>query len=112
ICPHCKEAYKPSSLELSYFNEKPEVLYRGKGCDRCRKTGYLGRTGIFELLIIDNEIRSMVTEKIDAQKIKTFAVSKGIKTLRMDGLNKVLEGTTTLEEVLRVTQKDYADISI
>jgi len=88
------------------------LLYRGKGCDKCKGRGYFGRTGIFELLVIDNEIRPMITDKIDSQSIKNHAVSKGMKTLRQDGIEKVIKGITTLEEVLRVTQKDYADISV
>jgi general secretion pathway protein E len=112
ICSHCKVSYKPTKLELSYFNQKPEVLYRGEGCEKCKGRGYLGRTGIYELLIIDNEVRQMITERIDSQTIKNFAVSRGMKTLRQDGIEKVVKGITTLEEVLRVTQRDYADISV
>jgi len=119
ICPHCKVSYEPSEVERTYFHPSSLIphpssfsLYRGTGCDRCKGKGYFGRTGIFELLVIDNEIRPMITEKIDSQSIKNRAVSKGMKTLRQDGIEKVVEGITTLEEVLRVTQKDYADISV
>jgi general secretion pathway protein E len=112
ICSHCRVSYKPTKLELSYFNQKPDVLYRGEGCEKCKGRGYLGRTGIYEILIIDNEVRQMITEKIDSQSIKNSAVSRGMKTLRQDGIEKVIEGITTLEEVLRVTQRDYADISV
>jgi general secretion pathway protein E len=119
ICSHCKVSYEPSEVEKSYFHTSSFIphpssfsLYRGKGCDRCKGKGYFGRTGIFELLVIDNEIRPMITEKIDSQSIKNHAVSRGMKTLRQDGIEKVVEGITTLEEVLRVTQKDYADISV
>ena len=131
ICPHCKESYEPSAVEISYFQNSllppthpspsrgedkgggvPFLLYRGKGCAQCKDKGYLGRTGIFELLLIDNEIRPMITDKIDSQSIKNHAISRGMKTLRIDGLEKVIQGITTLEEVLRVTQKDYADISV
>lgn len=112
ICPHCNISYKPSELEMSYFSSIPDVLCRGTGCDKCKNRGYLGRTGIFEFLVIDNEIRPMITDKIDSQSIKNYAISKGMKTLRQDGIGKVGGGITTLEEVLRVTQKDYADISV
>jgi general secretion pathway protein E len=119
VCPHCKESYEPSDVERSYFREEEGkgggeslLLYRGKGCDKCKGRGYFGRTGIFELLVIDNEIRPMITDKIDSQSIKNHAVSRGMKTLRQDGIEKVIKGITTLEEVLRVTQKDYADISV
>jgi len=93
----------------------PFLLYRGKGCQRCSGKSYSGRTGIFELLIIDDEIRQMITKKADSQSIKAVAISKGMKTLREDGIEKALKGITTLEEVLRVTQREAvqdADISI
>ncbi|MEW6570047.1 MAG: type II secretion system ATPase GspE [Nitrospirota bacterium] len=126
ICASCKESYNPSDIEKSYFQnmlllsarsspatvEGDPFLWRGKGCDRCKGTGYLGRTGIYELLVIDDGTRPLITEKTDSQKIKNYALSRGMKTLRQDGLIKVAEGITTLEEVLRVTQKDYADISV
>jgi general secretion pathway protein E len=119
ICPHCRETYEASAIEKSYFTDSSFIphpsafqLYRGKGCDKCKNKGYIGRTGIFELLVIDNEIRPMITDKIDSQSIKNYAISRGMKTLRIDGLEKVLQGITTLEEVLRVTQQDYADISV
>jgi general secretion pathway protein E len=115
ICPDCKESYKPSDAERSFFLSLANLpssflLYRGKGCGRCKEKGYLGRTGIFELLVIDNEIRSMITEKIDSRTIKNHAISKGMKTLRTDGLEKALKGITTIEEVLRVTQKDVIEV--
>jgi general secretion pathway protein E len=112
ICPHCKVSYKPTDVELAYFNSAPEFLYRGAGCEKCKGKGYFGRSGIFELLPIDHEIRPMITDKINSQNIKNCAISKGMKTLRQDGIEKVIDGITTLEEVLRVTQKDYADISV
>jgi general secretion pathway protein E len=110
ICPHCKETYVPSETEAAYFAEPPARLSHGTGCDRCGSTGYQGRTGIFEFFAFDNEIRQMVTEQRSAHAIKSYAVSHGMKTLRADGLQKAAEGVTTLEEVLRVTQKDHADI--
>jgi general secretion pathway protein E len=68
--------------------------------------------GIFELLIVDTDIRQMISDRVNAQDIKSYAVGKGMKTLFTDGLNKVMRGFTTIQEVLRVTQKDYADISV
>lgn len=127
ICPHCKEAYEPSEAEKQYFRinnpQKTEsennsalrtshsiILYRGKGCDKCRGTGYAGRTGIFEILYVDSACRQLITERRDAQAIKERAASSGMKTLFSDGLNKVLKGETTLEDVLRVIQKDTLEI--
>jgi general secretion pathway protein E len=112
ICTHCKVPYKPSDIELSYFSSLPEFLYRGTGCEKCKGKGYFGRSGIFELLTIDDEIRPMITDKIDSQSIRKYAVLRGMKTLRQDGIEKVISGISTLQEVLRVTQKDYADISV
>lgn len=108
ICPHCKESYEPSKEELRYISA--QKLFRGRGCERCAGTGYLGRTGIFELLTVDDELRHMITEKADSTSIKAFAITKGMKPLRADGLEKVKEGITTIEEVLRVTQKDIAEV--
>lgn len=115
ICPDCKEGYAPAE-EAAYFRGPsshegvPAVLYRGRGCAKCNSSGYLGRTGIFEMLYVDNEIRRMITAKKDAQAIRDYAVSNGMRTLYMDGLDKAASGVTTLEEVLRVIQKDYAGI--
>jgi general secretion pathway protein E len=113
ICPHCKERYTPSEAERSYFEDVPPgsslTLYKGTGCDKCQGKGYLGRTAIFETLIITDPIRQMISDKINAQSIKNAAVSGGMKTLRSDGFVKVLKGITTVEEVLRVTQKDIIE---
>jgi general secretion pathway protein E len=110
ICPHCKESYEPSEAEMEYLltpnSELRTLLYRGKGCDKCMGKGYMGRTGIFELLEITPDIRSMIIEKKDSQTIKTAAINTGFKTLIDDGIEKILNGITTIEEVLRVTQKD------
>jgi general secretion pathway protein E len=114
ICPLCKESYTASEEERRYFSllsprTSSFTLYRGRGCDRCRGSGYLGRTGIFEVLPMTNEIRQMIAAKKDSQVIKDQGVSAGMRTLYADGLNKALKGDTTLQEVLRVTQKDYIE---
>jgi len=92
ICPDCKEAYQP--------------FFHGRGCESCRFTGYKGRTGIFEMLEISDEIREMILKKLPSHRIKEKAVSLGMKVLKEAGLEKVREGVTTIEEVLRVTQED------
>ncbi len=123
ICKSCKEVYRPSSLELEYFkplteggNGKnivmPDKLYKGKGCEKCNGSGYLGRIGIYELLVIDSGIISLINKNTDSKNIKKLAIKRGMTTLRIDGLLKVLQGITTIEEILRVTQKDYADIPL
>jgi general secretion pathway protein E len=110
ICPHCREEY---TADREYPGiTLPKTLYRGAGCDTCFGLGTLGRTGIYELLLIDAEICSMIIKRIPAGEIKEYAVSKGMKTLREDGLAKVAAGITTIEEVVRVTQEDYADLPL
>ncbi|MBI5101783.1 MAG: type II secretion system ATPase GspE [Nitrospirae bacterium] len=116
VCPHCREAYEPSVSERKYFEELPGgksdnfLLYRGGGCDKCNGQGYLGRTGIFELLVMDGNCRKLITERPDARLLRDAAIASGMSTLRADGFEKALGGITTLEEVLRVTRKDAADL--
>lgn len=107
ICPHCKEGYKPSEEEMEYLGVqglgfRDGFLHRGRGCDKCRQSGYHGRTGIFELLIIDPEIRRMIISRSDSRTISEYAISRGMQNLYRDGLSKVRSGITTIEEVLRV----------
>jgi general secretion pathway protein E len=110
ICPHCRARYEPTAAEAAYFEAPPGHVSRGAGCERCNSTGYLGRVGIFELLLVTPEIVNLISSRADARSINGLAVSAGMKTLRGDGLQKAAEGMTTLEEVLRVTQKDHAGI--
>ena len=110
ICPKCKEEYKPSSNLLKELNiahdGKKITLFRGKGCRQCKDSGYKGRIAIFEILILDDNIREMVLEKVSSIKIKNYALANGFKTLRHDGLLKALKGITSIEEVMRATQLD------
>ncbi|MCX8069315.1 MAG: type II secretion system ATPase GspE, partial [Thermodesulfovibrionales bacterium] len=110
ICPECKISYSPEKEELKYLNRDDIKLYRGKGCNGCSQTGYRGRIGIFELLLIDREMRNLITARKDAQVMKDYALSNGMTSLYNDGLSKVEQGITTLEEVLRVTLKDYIEV--
>jgi general secretion pathway protein E len=108
ICPHCKETYKPTPKMLAELDLKPSQLKggkltRGKGCEKCLNTGYLGRTGIYELLPVTNEIRKLIMEQADAGIIKEMAVKHGMITLFQDGLKKAIDGETTIEEILRVS---------
>lgn len=114
ICPYCKESYQPGEEEAKYFSAlslRPSVLslFRGRGCERCRESGYLGRTGIFELFSVNNDVRQMIAARKDSQVMKDYALASGMKSLYMDGLHKVMNGVTTVQEVLRVTQKDYVE---
>jgi len=109
ICPKCKTQYSPGEEELADLKiEKKEglVFYRGEGCDKCKKTGYRGRIGIYEMLIMDENIRYLVMSKAPADEIRKCAISQGMRVLRDDGFEKAKNGITTVEEVLRVTEKD------
>lgn len=106
ICPKCKEAYETSADTLRKLGLNLEsgsiTLYRGKGCELCKYTGYYGRTGVFELMRIDDELREMIVKKASAVELREAAKRKGMKSLLEDGLEKVLEGITTIEEAVRV----------
>ncbi len=108
-CPYCKQAEEASPerlQELGLPATEPLVAYSGSGCPECGDTGYRGRLGIFELLLIDDEIRTLILDKTSSNLIKKRAVAKGMKTLRADGLGKVRAGLTSIAEVLRVTQDE------
>jgi type II secretory ATPase GspE/PulE/Tfp pilus assembly ATPase PilB-like protein len=107
MCQHCKEEYTPTPemqefLMLQGFSS--QKTYRGKGCDRCRKTGYAGRLGIYELMVMDDSLRDVVTGNPDVVQLRKIARERGLVTLRQDGFEKVLQGKTTVDEVLRVTE--------
>jgi general secretion pathway protein E len=110
ICPHCREEYRPVQQYAGVT--LPDRLYRGKGCDACFGLGTLGRTAIYEIMPIDQELCSMIIRRSHAGEIKEYAVAHGMKTLRDDGLDRAAAGITTIEEVLRVTQDDYADVPL
>ncbi len=130
LCPDCRVLYTPSEEELLKVGIDPQAFFSGSlripplrtkitppptgklyqaregGCGKCSKSGYLGRLGIYELLLIDNEIRQLALKNTDSNSIKQAAVRSGMRTLRDDGAAKVLVGVTTLEEVLMVTAED------
>ena len=110
ICEKCKEEYIPDQASLESIGLTKEMLagrsiYRGRGCPACLNTGYMGRTGIFELMLIDEAIQNLVLKTSDANTIKQKAVEQGMVTLRRNGAQKVMDGVTTIEEVFRVTYK-------
>ncbi len=112
ICPDCRQPSTPTAKELSELGlGVPEQngeakFYVGAGCERCFQTGYRGRTGIYELMLISDEIQELIYQRATAGSIKKLALQAGMQTLRMDGARKVLAGITTVAEVLRVTQAD------
>ncbi|MGB9856573.1 MAG: type IV-A pilus assembly ATPase PilB [Dictyoglomaceae bacterium] len=114
ICPRCKTPYEPTPEDLEVlkanlpdkFDPEKLTLYKGKGCGYCNNKGYKGRTAIHEIMLIDDEIRELILKKVSKDTIRETARKKGMNTLREDGLLKVLNGITTIEEVMRVTAAD------
>ena len=113
LCPKCKRAWTVEMPFLESIGFPISKLLTGTicepvGCEECRGTGYAGRTGIYEILLVSDAIRQMIVERRSAADIKIHALEHGMRTLRTDGWRKVLAGVTTLEEVLRVTSEDEA----
>jgi general secretion pathway protein E len=113
ICKACREPITPDAETLRNLGLAPDAcaaqeghLFRGRGCDACRNTGFRGRTGIYELLVIDDTVRTLVMQQANASMIKQAAMQRGMRTLLQDGSAKVLRGITTAEELLRVTQEN------
>ncbi|MDX9715697.1 MAG: type II secretion system ATPase GspE [Dissulfurispiraceae bacterium] len=111
ICPDCKAPYLSNDDMLSKLGTSGRDIkgYLGRGCESCRNTGYKGRTGIFELMVVNDEIRQLILTKASADAIRQKAIEGGMQTLRECGLDKVRCGITTIDEVLRVTQEDTSD---
>jgi general secretion pathway protein E len=113
VCPECKMASEPSPHELRELGIGASdsaadggKFFVGQGCEKCFQTGYRGRTGIYEMMLINEEIQNIIYKRETAGTIKKMALEAGMQTLRMDGARKVLAGITTVSEVLRVTQAD------
>lgn len=109
ICQSCKTLYTPlekelTELGLSQNDIRGKTIYTAKGCDKCMNTGYSGRTCIKEFFVVDDEIRQMILAGGDSNTLKKKAIEKGMKTIRDDGIVKILQGITTIEEILRATQ--------
>jgi len=110
ICANCREEFMPEPEIFTRLGVEPKaetVFYRGSGCDRCKGRGYLGRLAIIEALTVTEAVRRLIMKRASAAVIKNQAVTEGMKTLRMTGIDKALEGQTTLEEVLRVAADDH-----
>jgi type IV pilus assembly protein PilB len=107
-CNSCKTAYDPDDHELELMHRTREdlgdtKLYRGRGCEMCNNTGFRGRVGIFELLRVSTDIQRMINKRVPTQAIRERAIEQGMTSMREDGIARVLDGTTTLEEVLKYT---------
>ncbi len=112
ICPECREAYEPTEEDFARWNvaecetNRPDRLWRGTGCEACLGTGYRERIGIFELLALSEPVRELILRRAKASSIKAEALAGGMTTLRADGFAKTLAGTSTMDEVVRVTGRE------
>lgn len=109
ICPNCREEFRPEPelLERLGIEDDGTVFYHGVGCDRCKRRGYMGRAAVIEALPVTETVRRLIIKRASANVLKNQAVAEGMKTLRMVGIEKAVEGVTTLEEVYRVTSEDH-----
>ncbi|NQT46356.1 MAG: type II/IV secretion system protein [Candidatus Omnitrophica bacterium] len=111
ICPHCKKEYKPSQeeimvLESANLASKSNGLRMGEGCERCSFTGFLGRISIFEILVMNDNLRELILKNVPTNELRKEACKAGMRSLREDGLIKATRGLTSIQEVLRVTQEE------
>ncbi len=110
LCKECREPYQMTAGEIAELEIRTGAagitVYRAKGCEACFHTGYFGRSAIYELLTVDDEMRQMIMKNSDASMIKALAMEKGMRSLRQDGAEKILAGITSVDEVVRVTQKE------
>ncbi len=107
VCQNCKAEVETSGemAEFLELNGMPgKSLWAGEGCDKCRNTGYAGRVGIYELLVVDDNIRDVIARNPNVSEFRRLCIEKGMTPLRQDGLAKAAEGLTTVQEVLRVTE--------
>ena len=105
LCPHCKQPHTPSPMEQAILGADSGTVFSAVGCDQCNQTGYRGRTGIYELLTVDEQVRQMIHEQ-DTEETILQTLRPRARSIREDGLQRVRQGLTTIEEVLRVTQED------
>lgn len=107
ICEHCKMSYKPPGDLISAMHLSPGTeFFRGETCERCHNTGYRGRVALYEVLVISDVMRDRIIEGISSTGLKRLAIEEGMQTLRMAGIQKIVEGVTTIDEVLTTTASD------
>ncbi len=111
LCPHCKVPYEPTDIELASIDMTRQQAKKGNpckpmGCHECNQKGYIGRTNVQELLVVTDEVRSMIMQRVDSGQIKAKAIEQGMLTVRDHGVEKVLNGVTSIEEILSSTQVD------
>ena len=111
VCSKCKEPYTPTDYEMKTLNLDPAALakttiFKGRGCTECSRTGYRGRTGIYEIFFVDEEMRRLIYERVPSNVLRTQARALGMRTLREDGVRKIMAGLSTPEEVISITASD------
>ena len=108
ICKYCREEYDPdlAQLPVDLKVASGQKLFRGAGCRDCRQSGYRGRIGIYEFLVVDDILRELIVQRKSAQDLLVAGRARGLKLMREDGWDKVLNGVTTVEEIARVTKID------
>ena len=109
ICKNCKTTMDPDQVQRlrdEFGDVVPDELYVGKGCRNCQNSGYRGRQGVFEMMPVSDEIRSLITQRSSSREIRKIAVQQGMSSLRDDGWRLIGEGKTTVEEVLRLTKNE------
>lgn len=110
LCSYCKEAGEPDYIALEGLGVIPDKfkdgkIYKAKGCEKCFNTGYKSRMAIFEIMVLNSHLKNLILKTYDSNRIKNEALNQNMITLRQDGIQKLLDGITTIEEVLRVTQR-------
>ncbi len=114
ICKHCKEpltASEMAPLKRRFGDRLPDVLYKGRGCRECQGTGYRGRIGIFEMMVVTDDVRSLIIENASAPELRKMAVKHGMTSLRDDGFRHLFEERSTVEEILRVTKDEVFEMN-
>ncbi|HDY65301.1 MAG TPA: pilus assembly protein PilB, partial [Phycisphaerae bacterium] len=114
ICPHCKEEFVPTEdmlMELNLTSDMTagRVFYHGKGCEFCRNTGYSGRIGIYEIMMMDDEMRDLIMNRKSSNVLREASRKRGMRTLRESGLLAIYDGVTTIEEVVAQTLSEDAE---
>ncbi len=114
ICPKCKQPYTPTEAQLEAAGITPEMaakaqFMKGKGCSHCQKKGYRGRLGVFEVMLMTSKIRELAFKGTSTQDIRKAAIGQGMRTMYQDGISKVLNGITTIDEVFRVAKRSAQD---
>ncbi len=108
ICPKCKEEFAPTEemlmeLELTPEDVEGKTFYKGRGCDNCMNSGYRGRMAIFEIMLLDDNLRDLIIKKVSTNVLRSEARKKGMRTLRESGLLSIYDGATSIDEVVRAT---------